>query len=501
MLFSAMKTATLFLHRLFSVVFLCLFGMLGIASLFVLTRFDSKVKWETIHFIRLSFPIELLVTLILAGVLLIVAKALKKLPGKAFAVLLILWIIAGVIGFRYFSVKNMVYDSLYVVDAASGFARGSYTAIDLDYFQMYPYQLGFCFPLELVYRFLPQINIIYACQCVNWILMAGSICILSKTMAMNGGSKRNQPFYAFFLLNPVFVFYCVFVYGTVPMIFFSSISIYCFISYLKKKSGRYAIGWIVSIGIAYTIKPNAGLPMLAMCIVGCLIAVEDKRSRVFLYGIISICVCLFLSKGIVAFYELRSHKTIGSGITLISRLAMGFQEGGAAPGWFNDFSEDCWKLGKEAGNAMAIESLKTTWSEWLGHPLAGLSYLSKKIVSQWLEASSGSLWFGYISSAAFGREVPVMYIEDSAVRLFLESFMLRMLRITYLFSAAEMIYVLRRKNPSELLLPILLLGGLVYHTLFEAKSLYMIPYIFYLTVVASKGMIDILYSVRKKLNI
>ena len=71
-------------------------------------------------------------------------------------------------------------------------------------------------------------------------------------------------------------------------------------------------------------------------------------------------------------------------------------------------------------------------------------------------------------------------------------------QFVYLGVLAGIIRLWRKKDPLRCLLPLILLGGLSYHLLFEAKSQYAMPYYVLIMPVAAHGLFTLFRRVEHR---
>ena len=183
---------------------------------------------------------------------------------------------------------------------------------------------------------------------------------------------------------------------------------------------------------------------------------------------------------------------------MIAWMAMGFSQGHAAPGWYR---EDCTVTAFERSghdSAATAENAKSILADRIfvfkTDPALARDFFTKKLRSQWNEPSYGSIWvnqvfpsysekgpmFNFLCGSGAKRTLNVMNVYQQFVFLTLLIGLIRMWR---------------KKDLLRSLLPLILLGGLLYHLLFEAKSQYAMPYFVLILPVAAYGLFTLFRKV------
>jgi hypothetical protein len=272
-----------------------------------------------------------------------------------------------------------------------------------------------------------------------------------------------------------------------------------FLCYMKKGGLPYAVLCVVFLTLAVTLKLN----LLIMCVaVGAVWLLRGirKRSRKALLCLLLGALCvLTLPNAPQKIYEKRVGVRYGDGIPMIAWMAMGFSEGHAAPGWYReDHTVTAFERSghdPEATAENAKQVLKERIALFRANPKMALRFFSDKFKSQWNEPSFGSLWINQVfpSFSEKGRLYNLICGRGGKQTLIVMDQLQQMV----LFGLLAGIIRLRiKKDLLRCLLPLILLGGISYHLLFEAKSQYAMPYIVLILPIAAYG----LYTFFRKLE-
>ncbi|MEI3525159.1 MAG: hypothetical protein V8Q27_02735 [Eubacteriales bacterium] len=203
-----------------------------------------------------------------------------------------------------------------------------------------------------------------------------------------------------------------------------------------------------------------------------------------------------LSRSLTAFYEHRSGIPIESGMPKSLWVAMGMQEGERAEGWYNGFNFDTYvnsDCDPVVSDAMAREAITESLQHFQKDPVYAARFYLRKTLSQWNEPTYEALWVNQFHSGDFSTIVQSIY-EGKLYRVLSEYMNLFQLLV---FAAVFAGLLIGRKGEkrwqlTELFLPMVILGGFFFHTIWEAKSQYIFPYFVCMLPGAAAGLSGVL---------
>ena len=147
-------------------------------------------------------------------------------------------------------------------------------------------------------------------------------------------------------------------------------------------------------------------------------------------------------------------------------------------------------LPKEEQSAIVMADLSARLFEIAADPGAALLFFKEKILSQWLEPTFSVMSYGL--RCAYQGEY-----NGLAIMLFREG-RLNDLVCGLMNVYHQVLYVLalvgtgslfmRRKNAAAMVLPVVVIGGFMFHTIMEAKSQYIYPYFVYMIPLCALGL-------------
>ena len=475
-------------------VVLCIVGIFAAAGLFTHSKLRSM---EVIVHAPASPLLQLgagvLMILLLAGLTAVIGRN-KRLRITVITV----WAFAAA-WFAYHVDIRQVMDFETVCGAAQRFAVGSYHALEGDYFHACSYQLGTCLMLEIVCRLLPGISLELFMRVANAVMSGATMLILTGLGGVVcGDQKAESAASAMYLLCLTVPLYCVYVYGTIPMMFLCACAFLCFALYVRRRAVWFGLGWVILAAVAYMIKPNAAIALAALVICAVVDVLVSRDKRMFLFALLAVVLSVGLSRGAVMQYEIRSGIKLRENVSMISRLTMGLQESWMGAGWYNDYINQFFpaEVTAEMEREIASADLKARVGELAGDPGMATSFFGRKAGSQWLEPTYSTLNYGYNQKFYWPENeqapwVLALYEQDGRLRLALEGIMKAWQQALYMLAAIGLLYNWKRADDAAwLLLPLVVLGGFLYHMIFEAKSQYIYVYMVYLVPVAAQGLCE-----------
>ena len=505
----ALKKAARFLGFAAMGLFLLLLALCAISALGMTARSivqENRMNQQVL-LLRDHLPLNLLLTAGAALLLALVHALLEKYAGKkcctAAAAIYILISMAFVWAVGLLPRA----DSHLALEAAKQFAAGDFGPMHSVYFNRVSYQLGLVLPMEMIARLLPGADLNMAMQVLNCVLTAACawvLCLLAGEIAGDARSKK-----ASMLLLCAYVsmlLFNMFVYGVLPMLLLCALAMLCFARYIRTGRKGYGAAYALLIGLAAMIKPNAMIMMLALLICAVVHALERKDAYLSACALVSAALCVLLPRGVIAFYEMRSGVQLVADTGMLLRLAMGMQDSVIAAGWYNGMIEEYWDLSvtAQAEKAAAMQMLGARLGEFAADPALARQFFAEKYLTQWTEPTYDILWYGAVceEGGRFNGLAHLLFRDDSPVRAALEGYMNLFQQAVYVFALAGVLKLIKdgKTGPVELMLPVTILGGFLYHMLFEAKSQYLYPYMLLMIPLAAQGLSCLSAWIARKKN-
>lgn len=486
------KGMTHFAHFLKSCAWLLfLLFLLGLATTGMMMTAQLRAP-ETVRYVSGNVIAYVTGALAVLAILYGLTRALERFKRFGLS-LVIIWVLTTVVILFGMYTRQEV-DFMYVCQAAECFADGDYQLLSGDYFNECSYQLGTVLMLECVARLVPQIPLERLMQGVNVLIsMAGAwMLIVGGELAFRDKRVHSAALAMYLLCLPLAI-YCIHVYGTLPMVMLCSAAILCFVLYIRRKQLRFGFMYVLLTALAYVIKPNSAIVLMALLICAVLHGMESGDWRLLGFAVMSVVLAVLLARLMILQYEWRGGVRVRENVSMLSRLVMGLQDGKRGAGWYNAYIEQFFDpaVSTENEKAIATADLLVRLDEMVADPARTAIFFVQKALSQWLEPTYGTLLYGeYCRQAgSFAGLAEAIFSEESMLRLVLESWMKAWQQTLYVLSAIGAGALMRRRSgAAELVLPVAVLGGGLYHMIFEAKSQYIYVYALYLVPVAAYGL-------------
>ena len=493
---SASQKAARFLTLAALIVFACVLALVTLGALGTTAssavannRMNQQVTLARDGFGGLALTAALLLALAA------VHAFLRRRAGRrAFAAALALWTAAALCFVLAVGLLPRA-DSALVIEAAKRFAAGDFSPLEGEYFSRVSYQLGICLPLEGLARLLPGLDLNLLMQALNCVISAALMALLCGLAGGLSGDARTSGAAA--LLYMAFVpmlLFNMFVYGVLPMLLLCVLAMRCFARCARTGERRFGVLYALLIGAAAALKPNAMIVMLALLICAAVHALQRKDGFLLLCAALSVVLCFALPAGVIRLYELRAGVTLAPDTGMLLRLAMGMQDSMIAAGWYNGVIEEYWPLSvtPEMEKAAALEMLAARLRVFAADPAGAWAFFKEKCLTQWAEPSYDILWYGAVcgKSGRFNGLAHAIFRDGSPVRALLAGYMNIFQQAAYVLALIGTCGMIREKRTEavQLMLPVTVLGGFLYHMLFEAKSQYIYPYMLLLLPLAAAGM-------------
>ena len=493
---SVSQKAARFLTLAALIVFACVLALvtLGALSTTASSAVANNRMNQRVMLARDGFGGLALTAALLLALAAVHAFLRRRAGRRAFAAALALWTAAALCFVLAVGLLPRA-DSALVIEAAKRFAAGDFSPLEGEYFSRVSYQLGICLPLEGLARLLPGLDLNLLMQALNCVISAALMALLCGLAGGLSGDARTSGAAALLYLAFVpMLLFNMFVYGVLPMLLLCVLAMRCFARCARTGERRFGVLYALLIGAAAALKPNAMIVMLALLICAAVHALQRKDGFLLLCAALSAVLCFALPAGVIRLYELRAGVTLAPDTGMLLRLAMGMQDSMIAAGWYNGVIEEYWPLSvtPEMEKAAALEMLAARLREFAADPAGAWAFFKEKCLTQWAEPSYDILWYGAVcgKSGRFNGLAHAIFRDGSPVRALLAGYMNIFQQAAYVLALIGTCGMIREKRIEavQLMLPVTVLGGFLYHMLFEAKSQYIYPYMLLLLPLAAAGM-------------
>lgn len=401
-------------------------------------------------------------------------------------------------------------DSQNIFEAATNATQGNYQSMydggnfynkdfysGYSYFNFYPFQLGFVFLSEIVYRIF-GISTAMPIEIINVLCVAAAYLAITKICKIVF-KKRSIEFFTIILLAGCFqpILFCTFAYGNIIGMCCALWASYLLIKYFQTSKYVLLIPCAVLLTLSTLAKYNNMIYVVAFVIMLIIHTIKQKKWQSVAFALAICILSVGISNLVIMSYENRANTTFKSGVSQTLYLDMGLNESSMAPGWYNGIAKNTY-INNGLNNEMADKAAKADIDNRMKYSFSNLDYtvdfFGKKILSQWNEPTFESIWISKVKGHYGELNGLAKGIYDGSTGQFLELWFNLYVQIMYLLFAIGLYCMfLNKKNSIEtILLPLIILGGFGYHLLFEGKSQYVLTYIPLLIPIASYGISCIL---------
>lgn len=507
----------------FAVVLIAiLFVILSFASLIQTSRIDQTNPY--LEIVKYDNDLVLtnlaLIGLTILGALVLLRKKVSIGKINTHFIVGVMLLVTTILSLAWITqVKsNASGDALMLLNTARDAAKNQYqnffTSYDFygnySYFLYYPYQLGYVFFSEILYRIfgtassdlLMQIPNVFALD----FIYVGIVMIAGRIFKRKAVTNLTAILLTV-CLQPMFM--TTFTAGAVIGLAFAVWGVYHVIRYLQNNKIKNAIFAVVLTSFAVLFKFHYIIIAAAACI-ALILHIIEKKKFIAIAAAAAIILCpIGLQNAVIASYAARSGASLNTHITQKLYNYMGVSESSMAPGWFNtkpmetlrDAKMDMKKADEIASHGIESRMTYLTTSHQL------FDFFEKKFLSQFNEPSFESVWISQTRSHDYpeGEKLPAIVesVYSGGLQKVLDNWFNYYTMMIFISFTAAMIWLIIRKkiNTYTLILPVAVLGGMLYHMISEAKSQYFLPYFILLIPFAAYGLIESVRAINKKSDI
>jgi hypothetical protein len=293
-----------------------------------------------------------------------------------------------------------------------------------------------------------------------------------------------------------------FLYGTLPGMSLCIWSIYFTVKSLRSSKPWLLLPALALIAVAIMLKKNCYIVLIAEVIAILLFVFRTKKYFMLVIVAAMIAASLSLPSFAQAHYEKRANISFGKGTPQLAWAVTGLRDSMFCAGWFNGYTnyvllENDFDYDKTlARNKADLMERITLFAQ---RPVYFASFMYHKVVSQWNEPADQSIW----SSAADSRSGEV---SDFIISLgtgeasdSINAYFNQLMQFVYAGLTLGLFFLLRKKeerSEDRIIIPLILVGAVLYHAVFEAKAQYAIIYVPMILPYAAFGVKKLSESIR-----
>ncbi|MCM1058595.1 MAG: hypothetical protein NC517_13480 [Firmicutes bacterium] len=407
-------------------------------------------------------------------------------------------------------------DAMSVYSIAESLAAGDTSVIHptASYLSYYPQQVGLTAFFEMlirIWRLLPfSIPAYHFIKCIYVGLLCVIICLQEQIVHLLWKNERTDCLYLLLISADLpFIMYSSFVYGEIPSFAAASAGLYCLLKLLalcrdketsgslpKKKQLLYIAGVTAGFTVSVMLRKNNLILLIAALIVIFLEWFKNRQHKLLVLGLLCAVCGLSILPLVQKEYELRAGNELSSGVTAASYLAMGMQESSRANGWYNGFNFNTYQdagLDSELADEVSRQAILDRLQTFREQPGYAAGFYLNKHLSQWADGTYASR---QATLATFGgRHSFFVSLYEGSLSKYYIGYCNIYQNVLYL--GALICFILSAKKgakkesaPALFLYSgfIAVLGGFLFHTLWEANSRYIFLYSLLLLPYTAQGI-------------
>lgn len=426
---------------------------------------------------------------------------LEIVPEKPLLVLMLIYV-AGVSGLWAYATDSFpVADQKFILRCVDGLMNGDYFCMDPaspdGYLQYNRHQVGLTAFFEIFTRVFTGGKVNYhAIYGLNVVMITGiffGLYLVTKQLTDRKDIINLELLLSFGMFQ--LMMYSTFVYGLIPGLFFAVYGIYFMLKLFQTKKWYHGCLMAFMLALAIVMKSNYLIFLIAVGIVLFVKATSEKYLVYLIYIVISAVCFIGMNTTAQNVYEERTGIEFGDTIPNSAYLAMGMKDGPSAPGWFNGFNHVTYRLNgydEEITDQISKEYIVERLQEFADNPMECLKFYYYKIVSQWNEVTYECFWISMNEDNNTREMTPIV---ENLYRGKLHTVAEAVMNLYQLLMfAGTLVYAWMLKKHgdiSKVIILLCILGGFLFHILWEGKSQYLISYFPLFLPCAAMGMIGI----------
>ena len=497
------------------------FLILGV-SLFTTVYYDLYQEADLPRFGSENIPLLLVLTAAVIGMLYLLSRKTELLQGRSNhiyvqgqllpasrALHVALYWCSGFCLWLILMVRGLaVNDGLKLDMIVNAFMQGDFSSLTQNggYMFLCPHQAGYVAIGQLLYLIFGASNymvyqllnlaailiVIWMQYEIAWELFENrTVCNVMSVMSM----------------GMLFLYvYSTLVYNDIWSLAPEAAALYLMLRYLKYHHLPDALWSSLLIGCAIVIKENSIIAMLAMLVMLLLDALrgldlENRRARrsQFIEKLLLVMALIIAAKGFTFCVDMAYARAAGldampKGEPASGYVAMGMHEGDGEWGWYNGYNLSVYGdsgYDWSKANQTAIAEIQSRLSAFAARPLHGCRFYMRKFLTQWADPTCVSMRNLELTSRHVSGQPELMSFVVCGTGRILFSWVMNVYEtLIYLGTAIYCIYVIKeRELKFQQVLPIVfVLGGMIFHELWEASSRYTIRYYICLLPYAAWGI-------------
>lgn len=399
-------------------------------------------------------------------------------------------------------------DSISLIDSANALVAGNYDLFSpsapgnpplYEYYSWYPFQTGAMLWFALLFQLFGQGNL-YAILAVNIAMAVGTVWALYRIGESIGLSETGKRVEALLIMTSVpLLMSPTFLYPNATGLFLALLAVLVALRSMAQTSQVRSAAFLTgAFGIGALAMAVKGTTILFMLAIAITVGVSALRRRMYWLLPLDLVLLLAANKlsGIPAMItEHLVGQEFGSGLAQLSWIAIGLSQHGLnsvtnMPGWWNGSAIAAYRMtdgDPAAQRQLALDAISQSWQGIVAEPHGIWNFFFAKAASEWAEPSYQTLYYAtlgerrgnsFIASAAFWGKGNTALLGFENVHQ----------TVVYCFAALGFGLGARKASDAWCLVGTSVLGGFCCFLLWEAKSVYILPFALMMIPAAAYGL-------------
>lgn len=464
-------------------------SMIMLTCLFVFSIYNTTFlkDIEEHSFFLEDMPVKqigilVLMFVLLTGICHVFRKYNIKVKKKWGNILLYASFFCGVL-WIFVSQAKPTGDSLFIFDVAEKLSKGDVSAFEKGgYMYVCPNQKGivlFCYFLQMLagsnnYLFFQFINVC-ALTVIQWLLYE-TVFLLTKDL-----KAAMLVLLAEICFLPALL-YTSFTYGTLIGFAATMTSVWTALMFYEKEKFRYAVISAVAMAFSVLFKSNNLICLIGIVLVAAVYACKKTKWKNILFVICLVAGYMTVSIGAEAIMDRLTDGLSRENTFLASAyITMGMQESTLAPGWFNGYAHEVCinnDFNEDVYTGIVNNDLREQINTFVEEPEYAYDFFAKKLISQWCEPTFQSMWIVLVRESLLEQTSMLRYwmvAPYSGANILLRQ-VLDIFQSMIYFGALAYVLTEKKKDIRRWTGMVIILGGFLFHMMWEAKSQYTINY-------------------------
>lgn len=502
-----------------------LFMMISVYSVLQTCRFSTdNPSLESINFDNDSVLANIgLIVLTILGLLVLLRKKVHLSKVNTKLIVGIMLVITTILPIVWVNTVQSVAsgETATMLATARDAALGKYDRFttpytgSYSYYQFYPFQLGYVFFAEILFKIFGAEQTDILLQYPNIIALEFAyvgLVMVTKQVFHRKAVTNMTAIALIACFQPMFI--TTLTNGVLIGLALALWAVYFVLRYMQEDKLLFGGLSVLLITLAVLIKYTYMVVLIAI-VIALVLHVIDKLKFIALALIALMVLCpMGLQMALESAYANNSGTDLGTRVTPTLYAYMGVTEEDSSPryaGWFSFIGLNTLtshQMDESAANKEAVAKIAER-REQLSKEGRLFEFYRTKLLSEINENSFQSIWVSQVREHDFPEpsiENPEPFpklaksVYTGGLSRIFDRWFNYYNMIVFLGFAAGMVWlIVRRKlNPGVIILPTAVLGGLLYHTICEAKSQFMLPFFVMLIPFAVYGILESMQALNKK---